>query len=182
MGGKLARKMAQAAVDAGFKPTQHKMSRPLVLQGVGNGTQSAEWEIRLPIAVNSGDSTELHVFESPTVEGTGEDLPALLGLRSIRDKDGVLENAAGTERLSFPGPGGYKIEWSPGTIHLPLTPAPSGHLVIPCDNYANIVSQGGLPPARTTLHATSSTARSTSTASPRNRGPSGGGDSRSSWQ
>ena len=59
-------------------------------------------------------------LKPPTVEGTGSELPALLGLRSIRDKEGVLETAPGKERLTFPGPGGYTITWSPGTVVLQL--------------------------------------------------------------
>ena len=39
------------------------------------------------------------------------------------------------EVIAFPGPGGYKIDWSPGTKLLPMVPAPSGHLVIPCDKF-----------------------------------------------
>ena len=40
--------------------------------------------------------------------------------------------------MAMPGPGGYKIEWSPGTKLLPLVHAPSGHLVIPCDEFAKV--------------------------------------------
>ena len=44
----------------------------------------------------------------------------------------------GKELLVFPGPGGYKIEWSPGTKLLPMVPAPSGHLVVPCDRFSEL--------------------------------------------
>ena len=39
----------------------------------------------------------------------------------------------------FPGKGGYKIEWSPGTKLLPLETSPSGHLVIPCDSFQDAI-------------------------------------------
>jgi len=110
----------------------------------------------LPIACRNDDDgqSKLHRFEVPTLEGSGGDVPALLGLRSISAKQGVLETKTGSERLSFPGPGGYKIEWSPGTEHFALEKAPSGHLVIPCDGFADVpTSTGGLPPATVTMHA-----------------------------
>ena len=68
-------------------------------------------------------------------EGIGADLPAILGATSLRNKDSVLVMREGKEFIAFPGPGGYKIEWSPGTKLLPMIPAPSGHLVVPCDRF-----------------------------------------------
>lgn len=54
----------------------------------------------------------------------------------------------GKERLSFLGPGGYSIIWSPGTQHVPLVSAPSGHLVIPLDEFSN-----GVPEKPKVFHA-----------------------------
>ena len=62
--------------------------------------------------------------------------------------------APGKERLSFPGPGGYTITWSPGTRHFPLEPAPSGHLIMPCGEYTKVRKPPGLPRPTTTFHAT----------------------------
>ena len=81
----------------------------------------------------------------------------------MKDKEGVLEMGPGKERLSFPGPGGYTIQWSPGTRHFPLEPAPSGHLIKPCDEYSKVKPPTGLPRPSTTFHATS---RSSSCAAP----------------
>ena len=92
----------------------------------------------------------MHTFEAPIVGGTGADLPALLGLKLLTRHNAVLEMMPGREQLTFPGQGGYQIEWSPGTVHIPLTRAPSGHLVFECDNYeclkpAPAKSSAGLP-------------------------------------
>ena len=96
----------------------------------------------------------MHQFEAPTVEGEGSDLPALMGLKSISGKKGVIETEPGKERLSFPGPGGYKIEWSPGTRHFPLKSAPSGHLVVPLGDFSRInPSPGGVAEEVTVFHA-----------------------------
>ena len=57
----------------------------------------------------------------------------------------VLEMTPGLERLTFPGQGGYTIQWSAGSVHFPLECAPSGHLILPCDRYDHVVpKQGGL--------------------------------------
>ena len=41
----------------------------------------------------------------------------------------------GQESIVFPGEGGYKIHWSEGSKVIPLSTAPSGHLVIQCDRF-----------------------------------------------
>ena len=53
----------------------------------------------------------------------------------MTEKDAVLILREGKRCMAFPGKGGYKIEWSPGTKLLPLDTSPSGHLVIPCDAF-----------------------------------------------
>ena len=67
---------------------------------------------KLPIAVPDPSEDNFavnHTFEAPVVEGPGgEDLPALLGLKSISARSGVIETVTGSQKLSFPGPGGYK--------------------------------------------------------------------------
>eukprot|EP00973_Karenia_brevis_P073803 10258155-Karenia_brevis.AAC.1 len=53
----------------------------------------------------------------------------------MTSKDAVLILRKGSQQLVFPGPGGYRIEWSPGTKILPLAESANGHSVIPCDTY-----------------------------------------------
>ena len=53
---------------------------------------------------------------------------------------GVLQVDPASPFLTTPGPGGYKVEWSPGTRLLPLSSAPSDHLVVQCDHYFNAKS------------------------------------------
>ena len=56
--------------------------------------------------------------------------------------------------LSFPGPGGYKIDGSPGTLHFKLEQALSGHLMVPCDRFEDVqANESGLPETTTALHA-----------------------------
>ena len=92
-----------------------------------------------PIAVkfDEQDAT-LETFRANIADGCGADLPAILGSESKQEKDSVLILRKGKEMIAFPGPGGYKIEWSPGTKLLPMMPAPTGHLVIPCDKFEEL--------------------------------------------
>ena len=74
----------------------------------------------------------LHRFERPVGNGPGGDTTLLLGLRNMSEKSGVLIGERGKEMLVFPGPGGHTVDRSPGTRNSPITPAPTGHLVMPC--------------------------------------------------
>ena len=93
----------------------------------------------------------MHAYKAPTVGGEGKELPALLGLQSMARQQGVLEMAPGHEYLTLPGPGGYTINWSPGTTRHKLEKAPSGHLILPCDAYHKVdKNPGGLSEPATT--------------------------------
>jgi len=107
----------------------------LEVSGVGSDAAICDYTTELPIAVQFEESDPtLETFVTNVADGCGEDLPAILGSRSMQEKDAVLLLRKGKEILALPGPGGYKIEWSPGTKLLPMQAAPSGHLVIPCRN------------------------------------------------
>ena len=45
------------------------------------------------------------LVETPTIDDENVDLPALLGLRSIREKKGVIETSPGHRPGLFRGPG-----------------------------------------------------------------------------
>ena len=161
--------MAAAATKAGHAVQQRKLDTPLRIQGVGNGTNKGDWEVRTPIAVpvldeNDEQVTELFDFECPAIEGNGEDLPLILGLKSMSEKRGVLEMDKDKRMLTFPGPGGYTINWAPGAVRIPLQDAMSKHAMIPCARFDQVASksqQGGLPAKKMTFHATAQDAQTT---------------------
>ena len=166
-GSKFAREQASRAAAAGRKPSASKLAKPLRVQGVGSGTPETTWQCELPIAIPDGSGRAFdHIYTAPTLQGAGEDLPALLGMKTITEHEGVLECGRGKERLTFPGPGGYTINWALGALHMPLERAPSGHVVIPCDDFASVASSStGLPSRTLQLHATESQPLSSSDAS-----------------
>ncbi len=102
---------------------------------------------------------KLHEFRTPSVGEGGYELPALLGLESMSKNRAVLEMTDGQEYLTYPGPGGYKIEWSRGTRRYKLERAPSGHLILPCDAFSQLtVLAGGVRETTEQWHATATTA------------------------
>ena len=153
VGEKWAREVAVKAKNNGHQPSQKKMTQPFTVQGVGTGTNDAKWEVNLPIAVSDEEgTTKLCEYHAPTVSGEGSDLPALLGLESMSKNRAVLEMTDGQEYLTYPGAGGYKIDWSPGTKRYKLVRAPSGHLILPCDAFAQIVEDAGVHTPVTATH------------------------------
>ena len=152
-GAKIARALTRRAVACGYQPKQHRMPRPLSIQGVGAGSQECNWEIECPIAVpNAEGNSQLHTVRGPIVAGSGEDLPGLLGLRSLEANRALIDTDR--RQLIFPGPGEVKIELPPGSTVIPLQKAPSGHLVMEIDDYEHVAKKnGGLAEASLSLHS-----------------------------
>ena len=175
-GSDLARQVALAGMRHGHQSSQTKLDRTLSIHGVGQGSQSCNWSVNMPAAVRiktpptasstGGDEPEIAKLvrvESPVSEGTGSGLPGLLGLRTIERNNGVIETCNGQAFLTFPGPGGYRIEWAPGALHMPLTKAQSGHLCLELDHYDKIQqSSGGVPARERVLYSGQSAADSSS--------------------
>ena len=110
------------------------------VNGVGAGSAPCNEVVSIPIAVAYEDTPgRLDEYRTKIATGSGSDLPAILGAASLQEKDSVIVLRKGKEFLAFPGPGGYKIEWSPGTRLLPMATSPSGHLVVPCDHFNRFV-------------------------------------------
>jgi hypothetical protein len=130
-----AKTVAQAAARNGQHPSYQKRTRPLKVQGVGNGSQECEYDCTLPVALRqkNGKTVSLGQLVTPTVGGS--DLPGLLGLSALKRNRAVLD--FNTMELHFCGPGDYELPRGlpPGTDTFQLEVAPSGHLVLPCCEY-----------------------------------------------
>ena len=120
----------------GHKTTYESRKHRLNVNGVGQGSAPCDEEATMPVAVQFQDNpATMETYKANIATGCGADLTAILGSTSMQEKDAVILLRKGKEMIVFPGPGGYKIEWSPGTKRLHMVPAPSGHLVIPCDKF-----------------------------------------------
>lgn len=154
MGENLARQLSRRAVEAGHRPQQVTMERPLSIQGVGSGTQQCTHEIRTPIAITDAKGqTTVHSWTAPIVRESGAGLPGLLGLRSLESMRAVLD--MGHQELILPGRGDTEIVWPSGTVRLPLHRAPSGHLVLVIDDFERALQRdpAGLPDRALQLHS-----------------------------
>jgi len=129
------------------------MPAPLNIQGVGNGHQVCNYKMICPLAIPHDDGvTRLHKITSPIVEGSGEELPGLLGLKSLEADRAILDT--GNRTLIFPGRG--NVDWTlpPGSVTVPLHKAPSGHLVMVVDDFERAVTKpGGTPEISLQLQA-----------------------------
>ena len=147
------RRMSLSCLQHGLQPSQHKLAQPLHIQGVGHGHQQCIWSARIPIAtpcvIDGEERSSRHFFEAPVVGGPGAGLPALLGLKSLREKGAILVMSPRDAelRLIVPGPAGCKVELCPGSIEYPLFTSPSGHLLLRCDQFQN-TKEGSLSSTR----------------------------------
>ena len=120
--------------------------------GVGNGSQQCNYKINLPIAIPTSEGTQLHSITSPIVEGTGANLPGLLGLDSLRANRAMLD--MDKAQLIFPGPGDVKYDLPPGSTIVPLEVAHSGHLVMVTDDYGRLPkTHGGIKDSKLVMIA-----------------------------
>ena len=100
-------KQASLALEHGRHPKQTKRGRPLDVRGAGQGKSTCNYSCTLPIALRRTDGTfSGGTFETPTV--TNSELPALLGLKSLRQRRCIIDLT--TLRLHLCGPGDYTIE------------------------------------------------------------------------
>ena len=71
-------------------------------------------------------------YTAPIVDNS--ELPLLLGLQSLRENRSILD--MDKLQLHFCGEAGARIEPGPGAVTFQLEISPSGHLVLPCSNFA----------------------------------------------
>ena len=132
-GDEWARSVATAARAVGLRPREQTRQRPLEVKGVGNGSQRCTHNCVLPIALNQVNGcSRLGTFEAPIVGNST--LPGLLGLESLCHSRAVLDMV--NMQLHLLGPADWRPELPPGTETYELVRAPSGHLALPCSEFA----------------------------------------------
>ena len=141
VGSETLKEFVATAKEHGYETLYRQRERPLLVNGVGAGSAPCYKMLEVPVSVKYGNAKQAQVipYQANIAEGCGSKLPAILGLDSMTEKDAVLILRDGKRCMAFPGKGGYKIEWSPGTKILPLDTSPSGHLVIPCDQFHDAI-------------------------------------------
>ena len=139
MGTETKNEFNQRLEPLGHQIKYSRPSKPLMVGGIGAGSSPCNELAEVPIAVQyQEEAPRLDTYTAHVASGTAADTPAIWGLDSMQDKDTVLILRKGKETIAFPGPGGYEIKWSPGTKLLSMEKAPSGHLLIPCDQFEKV--------------------------------------------
>ena len=124
----------------GRTPKQVKRDRTLRVSGVGVGSQAANFNVELPIAIqDTTGKVSSGLFDTPSVKDS--DLPGLLGLISLKNQRGILDMI--NNKLYFCGPSDIDLLplLPPGTKCYQLEEAPSGHLLLPCTKYKEFDTQ-----------------------------------------
>ena len=77
----------------------------------------------------------------PVVQGTGANIPAIIGLDHLADGKCILD--IGNQRLIYPGKGAVEIKLPPGSVSYPFHYTSSGHLCQILNDYASLASAIG---------------------------------------
>jgi hypothetical protein len=129
---------SELAKQAGQGCSWQKLKKTLSVEGVGQQANHATEAVTMPICLEDG---MLGTFQSAVVEGS--ELPALFGLNSLAQQRAIIDTYH--RQLIFVGPGGYKIQLSPGSKTYKLHQAPTGHLLLPCTCWDKGKVQPGKP-------------------------------------
>jgi hypothetical protein len=113
------------------------LENAISVQGVGNGSNEAQQEAQVPIALGTN---QIGTFRTPVLPES--DLPALWGLVSLEKLKAIID--VGSRRLVIPGPGGFKMVMSPGSKSYPLEKSPTGHLLLSCCEWEKAKGSGTL--------------------------------------
>ena len=147
---------------AGKSYNQKKMDKPRSVQGVGHGSQTAQYEVSLTAGLQdtSGNHYE-EVFTAPCLENSG--VPGLMGIQSLERNDALIRCKTG--EIWFLGQGGVKLEPSPGSRHFQMRKARSGHWLLPISKFSSKGARSAGITLTTSAAASSSTSGSTSSSS-----------------
>lgn len=125
----------QALQGLGADVSTRPRSTPLRVGGVGRGAQTCNSDAMLPIALPRADGgVQAGTFTAPIIEGSSA--PALLGLRSLTEHRAILDMCSC--QLHLLGPGETRLELTPGTETFNLERAPTGHLLLPFQEYSRL--------------------------------------------
>ena len=129
--------MKETAEEHGEKVAFIPRTTRMNVNGVGSDAAVCDEEAVIPVAIKTIGATESgpDTYRTNVADGCGADLPAIMGGKSMKEKDTVILLREGKECMAFPGPGGYKIEWGPGTKLVPMQTTKSGHMVLQCDSW-----------------------------------------------
>ena len=130
----------------------------LYVNGVGAGSAVCRTLGRFHIACNylhRGDedagppaagppAPQRDLYVANIAEGSGEDLPAILGLKSMQNKDAIIVLKKGSEKMIFPYDGKFRIQLPPKSEVIKMKKTPSQHLAITCGDFEGAVDDNNV--------------------------------------
>ena len=123
---------AKISHNHGKMPMEQVRKTPLSVSGVGKGSQTAQTDMILPMAIPTENmGTMAASFTTPLVPDA--DLPGILGLDSMADLKVIID--VDNRKFYIPGKSPCKVVPGEDTAIIKMEVAPSGHVMIPCDNF-----------------------------------------------
>ena len=103
---------------------------------MGKGSQECRYNSHLPCAISTDTGIIKGIFKTPCVPDS--DLPALLGLQSLRECRAIIDTV--NLKCYFLGPGDFDLSTAmpPGTKCIQCIPAASGHMMMPVDCFEQL--------------------------------------------
>jgi len=131
--------MTDAASEYGYSVKITRKDKPLIFGGVGAGGSRCVTEALVPIAVRTADRSAIMIPYCMNIAYAEQaQMPAILGARTLSQRDSVICLRKDNEFIAFPGKKGYSILWSPDTKIIPLTRTKKGHYLMECDHYGDL--------------------------------------------
>ena len=132
-----AEEAAKRAREQGYTAEFTSRKNPLTVGGVGKGSQTCTQDVLLPAVMERSDGTvQVGTYNAPVIQGSAT--PALLGLKSLREHRALLDISSGMLHLCAPGE--VQLTLPPGSESFPLSSAPTGHFLLPFQDYARYTS------------------------------------------
>ena len=128
---------ARKCIPLGREIEEKIRAKPLILNGVGKGSQQCTEDHKMPIAMRSSKGPVGGAYTTPVIPDS--DVPALWGLDSLADLNAILD--CGNRQLILPGDqesGGCALSLKPGAVVFDLKVSPSGHLILPVDKFEEL--------------------------------------------
>lgn len=135
-GSQFADRLCNVLSKFGLSMVVRPLRNVLQVQGVGGSGSGCGSEMVAPIALGEGD---VGMYRAPIIPGSP--VPALWGLRSLREKRTLIDTYNG--KIFFVGMGGYTLSLAPGSTSHSLEQAPTGHLLLPITEFKKHGKQDG---------------------------------------
>eukprot|EP00959_Pyramimonas_sp_CCMP1952_P257757 5386176-Pyramimonas_sp.AAC.1 len=137
-----AQKFEQVSRSHGHAIKRLNITKIWYVAGAGHGAAICDKSLHCKIACKErGDSAgqpavpRVDAYSANVAEGSGENLPAILGLRSMSNMRTIMILEQGHEEIIIPGLEMYKVLLGKGARVFDLMKTPSGHLALKVDEY-----------------------------------------------